>query len=77
VKKLELCISGAFEDPCWEGLGIDPSMFIKQDILHGIHTVCQETIAMFVTFNILCLFLCNQSSKNSTIYIEDAHISSL
>src|SRR5258708_1933358 len=37
VKKLELGISGAFEDPCWEGLGIDPSMFIKQDILHGIH----------------------------------------
>src|SRR5258705_7768996 len=46
-------------------------------LVPGGATVCQETIAMFVTFNILCLFLCNQSSKNSTIYIEDAHISSL
>ncbi|KAF8330563.1 uncharacterized protein EI90DRAFT_2848256, partial [Cantharellus anzutake] len=30
-------LSGAFEDPCWEGLGAEPCIFIKQDILHGIH----------------------------------------
>ncbi|KAF8314385.1 uncharacterized protein EI90DRAFT_2830623, partial [Cantharellus anzutake] len=32
-----LGLSGAIEDPCWEGLGVDPYVFIKQDILHGIH----------------------------------------
>ena len=25
------------EEPCWAGLSIDPSVFIKQDILHGLH----------------------------------------
>ena len=37
VRKLGLGLLGAFEDPCWEGLRIDPYVFIKQDILHGIH----------------------------------------
>jgi hypothetical protein len=37
VKKLGLGLSGLFEEPCWEGLGIEPYVFIKQDILHGIH----------------------------------------
>ncbi|KAF8324179.1 uncharacterized protein EI90DRAFT_3130127 [Cantharellus anzutake] len=37
VKKLRLGLSGTIEDPCWEGLGVDPYVFIKQDILHGIH----------------------------------------
>ena len=37
IRKLELGLSGTFEDPCWEGLGIDPYAFRKQDILHGIH----------------------------------------
>ncbi|KAF8342116.1 uncharacterized protein EI90DRAFT_3011659 [Cantharellus anzutake] len=37
VKKLKLGLSGSVENPCWEGLGIEPFVFIKQDILHGIH----------------------------------------
>src|SRR6266581_535787 len=37
VKKLGLGLSSSFEEPCWEGLGIEPYVFIKQDILHGIH----------------------------------------
>ena len=37
VNKLRLGLLGAFKDPCWEGLGVDPCIFIKQDILHGIH----------------------------------------
>ena len=37
VRKLGLGLSGSFKDPCWEGLGVDLSVFIKQDILHRIH----------------------------------------
>src|SRR5258707_15552896 len=37
VKRLSKGLSGAIEEPCWAGLGIDPSVFIKQDILHGLH----------------------------------------
>src|SRR5260221_14648239 len=37
VKRLGKGLSGAIEEPCWAGLGIDPSVFIKQDILHGLH----------------------------------------
>src|SRR5258707_1144151 len=37
VKRLGKGLSGMIEEPCWAGLGIDPSVFIKQDILHGLH----------------------------------------
>src|SRR6266436_2476543 len=37
VKRLGKGLSGAIEEPCWAGLSIDPSVFIKQDILHGLH----------------------------------------
>src|SRR5258708_7904378 len=37
VKRLSKGLSGTIEEPCWAGLGIDPSVFIKQDILHGLH----------------------------------------
>src|SRR5260370_24875120 len=37
VKNLGKGLSGMIEEPCWAGLGIDPSVFIKQDILHGLH----------------------------------------
>ena len=37
VKRLSKGLSGAIEEPCWAGLSIDPSVFIKQDILHGLH----------------------------------------
>src|SRR5258707_4266248 len=37
VKRLGKGLSGMIDEPCWAGLGIDPSVFIKQDILHGLH----------------------------------------
>src|SRR5260221_11634975 len=37
VKRLGKGLSDTIEEPCWAGLGIDPSVFIKQDILHGLH----------------------------------------
>src|SRR5260370_19993735 len=37
VKKLGKGFSGAIEEPCWAGLSVDPYVFIKQDILHGLH----------------------------------------
>ena len=37
VKRLGKGLSGTIEEPCWAGLGIGPSVFIKQDILHGLH----------------------------------------
>src|SRR5258707_14169890 len=37
VKRLSKGLSGVIEEPWWAGLGIDPSVFIKQDILHGLH----------------------------------------
>src|SRR5258708_10578427 len=37
VKRLGKGLSGTIEEPCWAGLGIDPSVFIKQDILPGLH----------------------------------------
>src|SRR5260370_18678289 len=37
VKNLGKGLSGTIEEPCWAGLGIDPYVFIKQDILHGLH----------------------------------------
>ena len=37
VKRLGKGLSGMIEEPCWAGLSIDPSVFIKQDILHGLH----------------------------------------
>jgi hypothetical protein len=37
VKKLRLGLSSSIEVPCWEGLGVDLYIFIKQDILHGIN----------------------------------------
>ena len=37
VKRLSKGLSGTIEEPCWAGLGIDPSVFIKHDILHGLH----------------------------------------
>src|SRR5258708_629959 len=37
VKRLGKGLSGTIEEPCWAGLSIDPSVFIKQDILHGLH----------------------------------------
>src|SRR5258705_10713876 len=37
VKRVSKGLSGAIEEPCWAGLSIDPSVFIKQDILHGLH----------------------------------------
>src|SRR5258708_3805646 len=37
VKRLSKGLSGAIEEPCWAGLSVDPSVFIKQDILHGLH----------------------------------------
>ena len=37
AKKLQTDILGVIEDLCWEGLDIKPYIFIKQDVLHGIH----------------------------------------
>src|SRR5258705_395462 len=37
VKRLGKGLSGAIEEPCWAGLSVDLSVFIKQDILHGLH----------------------------------------
>src|SRR5260370_37922814 len=37
VKKLGKGLSGMIEEPCWAGLSVDPYVFIRQDILHGLH----------------------------------------
>src|SRR5258708_8957663 len=37
AKRLSKGLSGMIEEPCWAGLSVDPSIFIKQDILHGLH----------------------------------------
>src|SRR5258708_9101334 len=37
VKRLSKGLSGMIEEPCWAGLSIDASVFIKQDILLGLH----------------------------------------
>src|SRR5260370_36769737 len=37
VKKVGKGLSGMIEEPCWAGLSIDSYVFIKQDILHGLH----------------------------------------
>src|SRR5258708_20938577 len=37
VKRLSKGLSGTIEEPGWAGLGIDPSVFSKHDILHGLH----------------------------------------
>jgi hypothetical protein len=52
VKTLQVGLSGCTEEPCWEGLHLSPSKFIKQDLLHGSYKFVWDHLAKWLEFTL-------------------------
>ena len=45
-------LSGAIEDPCWEGLLVGPDIFLTQDLLHGCYKFIWDHVAKWLKHTI-------------------------